>query len=321
MEMRQLGSSGIAVSLAGLGCNNFGMKLDLADSRAVIERALELGITCFDTAELYGDGQSETFLGEVLGTRRKDIVLATKFGGTAKLQETGEVWGRREFVHKSVDESLKRLRTDWIDLYQVHFPDPDTPIEETLGALHELVEQGKVRAIGSSNFDRSMINDADAKAVAAGETQFVTAQNEWSLLNRDVESEIVPTCVERGLGVIPFFPLGLGMLTGKYRRGEGFGKGTRLDTLDFSRFVATEDNFTKVEALQEAAMGFDMTLLQLAIAWVASQACVSSVITGATTVEQVSVNAAATNRTLSAVELAVIDEIVPPAVLLATSSN
>ena len=304
METRPLGASGIQASLVGLGCNNFGMKIDLEASRAVIDTALEVGITCFDTADMYGKGQSEEFLGQVLGRRRKDIVLATKFGGVAKIAESGERWGSREYILRCVEDSLRRLQTDWIDLYQMHYPDPNTPIEETLETLDTLVQQGKVRALGHSNFSAEQMHEA---VTARGCAHFVTAQNDWSLLNRAVEADAIPACERHGLGQLPYFPLASGMLTGKYRRGEDFAPGTRLAVLPFTQRMASDENFAKVEVLQDFAGQRGHSLLELAMSWLAAQPCVSSVIAGATTPAQVRANAGAAHWKLSAEEVTQID--------------
>src|SRR5919109_1000633 len=200
METRTLDSTGLNASLVGLGCNNFGMKLDLEKTRAVLTTALDVGITFFDTADMYGNGQSEDFIGQVLGPRRRDIVLATKFGGVAYMRKKGERWGTREYIVRCVEDSLGRLHTDWIDLYQLHFPDPTTPIEETLAALDDLVHQGKVRAVGCSNLSGAQIAEADAQAKARQGVRFITAQNEWNLLNRAAEKDVIPACTLYGLG-------------------------------------------------------------------------------------------------------------------------
>jgi aryl-alcohol dehydrogenase-like predicted oxidoreductase len=309
METRTLGPSAIEVSVVGLGCNNFGMKIDLAESRAVIDAALAAGITCFDTADMYGDGQSEEFLGQVLGSRRNQVVLATKFGGHAMLYNTGEHWGRREHVFASIDASLKKLRTDWIDLYQVHFPDPNTPIGETMDALDTLVKQGKVRAIGHSNFSREQIHAAAEYATQSGSTAFVTGQNEWSLLKREVESEVVPACEIHQLSVLPFFPLASGLLTGKYTRGETFPAGSRMAELEFAQAVANDENFTKVEALAKFAERKGSSLLSLAMSWLAQQPCVASVIAGATSPDQIRSNVSSISLELSSGDLAEIDSL------------
>lgn len=311
METRPLGASGLKASLVGLGCNNFGMKLDLEATRVVLNSALDAGITFFDTADLYGGTKSEEFIGQILGPRRKEVVLATKFGGIAYMSKKGERWGSREYIVKCLEGSLERLQTDWVDLYQVHFPDPNTPIEETLLALDDLVRQGKVRALGCSNYTAAMIAEADAVKKARGCAGFVTAQNEWSLLKRDVERDAIPACNQYGLGQLPFFPLASGLLTGKYRRGEAFAPGTRLATFAFAQGMATEENFAKIEALQAFADKHGRMLLDLAMSWLAAQPCVTSVIAGATTPEQVRTNATAGSWKLSAQELAEINKLAP----------
>ncbi|MBI3249192.1 MAG: aldo/keto reductase [Deltaproteobacteria bacterium] len=311
MEKRPLSGTGLEASLVGLGCNNFGMKLDFEATRAVIDTALEVGITFFDTADMYGGGKSEEFIGQALGARRKDIVLASKFGGVAWMQKKGERWGARDYIVRCLEESLRRLRTDWIDLYQLHFPDPATPLEETLAALDEVVRQGKVRAVGCSNLSGAQIAEADTKAKEQRWTRFVTAQNEWSLLKRDAERDVIPACSQYQLGQLPFFPLASGLLTGKYRRGEAFAPGTRLATFSFAQGMATEENFAKIEALQSFAEKRGHSLLELAVSWLAATPCVSSVIAGATTPEQVRTNATAANWKLSAEDLAEINRLAP----------
>jgi aryl-alcohol dehydrogenase-like predicted oxidoreductase len=313
MEKRSLGTSGLEASLVGLGTNNFGMKIDLAASRAVINAALDAGITFFDTADMYGNGQSEEFIGQVLGPRRKEIVLATKFGGVAMMRKSGERWGSRDYITKCVEASLQRLRTEWFDLYQMHYHDPTTPIEETLAALDDLVRQGKVRAVGCSNFSGAQIAEAEAKARERHLAHFITAQNEWSLLKREGERDAIPACEQHGLGQLPYFPLASGLLTGKYHRGEAFAAGSRLATLKFFQGWATDENFTKIEALQAFAKKRGHTLLELAFSWLAARPCVVSVIAGATTPEQVRANAAAANWQLSAAELAEVDALAPRA--------
>jgi aryl-alcohol dehydrogenase-like predicted oxidoreductase len=313
MEKRSLGTSGLEASLVGLGTNNFGMKIDLAASRAVINAALDAGITFFDTADMYGNGQSEEFIGQVLGPRRKEIVLATKFGGVAMMRKSGEHWGSRDYITKCVEASLQRLRTEWFDLYQMHYHDPTTPIEETLAALDDLVRQGKVRAVGCSNFSGAQVAEAEAKAKERHFARFVTAQNEWNLLNRGAERDVIPACEQYGLRQLPYFPLASGLLTGKYHRGEAFAAGSRLATLKFFQGWATDENFTKIEALQAFAKKRGHTLLELAFSWLAAQPCVVSVIAGATTPEQVRANAAAANWQLSAAELAEVDALAPRA--------
>jgi aryl-alcohol dehydrogenase-like predicted oxidoreductase len=311
MEHRPLGNSGIQASLVGLGCNNFGMKIDLAASRAVINAALDAGITFFDTADMYGNTKSEDFIGQTLGSRRKDVVLATKFGGIAWMQKSKDSWADRAYIVKCLEGSLKRLQTDYVDLYQYHFPDPKTPLEETLAALDELMRQGKVRAVGCSNLSGAQIAEAAAKSQERNTVNFVTAQNEWSLLKRDAERDVIPACDKYGLGQLPYFPLASGMLTGKYRRGEEFAAGTRLATISHFKGLASDENFTKIEALQAFAGKRGHTILELAMSWLASHPCVSSVIAGATTPEQVRANAAAANWQLSAEELAEVNKLTP----------
>ena len=311
MEKRSLGNSGIQASLVGIGCNNFGMKIDLEASRVVINAAIDAGITFFDTADMYGNTKSEDFIGQTLGARRKDIVLATKFGGVAWMQKSQEKWADRAYIVKALEASLQRLRTDYVDLYQYHFPDPKTPLEETLAALDDLVKQGKVRAVGCSNLSGTQIAEATAKSQEHKTVNFVTAQNEWSLLKRDAERDVIPACDKYSLGQLPYFPLASGMLTGKYQRGKELVAGSRLATLSHFKGLASDENFTKVEALQAFAEKRGHTILELAMSWLASHPCVSSVIAGATTPEQVRANAAAANWKLSAEELAEVDKLAP----------
>ncbi|WP_421937120.1 aldo/keto reductase [Phenylobacterium sp.] len=290
MKVRRLGNSGLKVSVVGLGCNNFGMRIDADQTQAVVDAAIDAGITLFDTADIYGGTKSEEFLGKALGKRRHDIVLATKFGmrigGDPKKQG-----GARKWIMQAVEDSLRRLGTDYIDLYQHHQPDPDTPVDETLRALDDLVSQGKVRYLGNSNYTGWQIADADW--TAAGGTRFVSAQNLYSLLERDVEREVLPACEHFGLGFLPFFPLASGLLSGKYRRGEAPPEGTRLAAWGARGQAAMSDsNFDKVEALEAWAKERGHTILELAFAWLLGHEVVSSVIAGATTVEQVKTNAA-----------------------------
>lgn len=311
MEKRPLGASGIEASIVGLGCNNFGMRIQLEETRAVIDAAIAAGITFFDTADLYGFGVSEDMIGQILGARRKDIVLATKFGGVAKVKKTGESWGSRDYIMRCVEESLKRLQTDWIDVYQMHYPDTTTPIEETLETLDELIRQGKIRAIGHSNYTGAMVDAAEQTSTAHNYARFDTAQNEWSLLKREVEADAIPACDKHKLGQLPYFPLANGLLTGKYKRGEAFDPDTRLGALEMFQGWATDDNFSKVEALQDFVEQRGHTLLELAFSWLAAQPCVASVIAGATKPAQVQANAAAANWKLSDDELKEIETLVP----------
>ena len=311
METRPLGSSGLNASVVGLGCNNFGMRIQLKETRAVIDAALDAGINFFDTADLYGFGVSEDMIGQILGSRRKDIVLATKFGGIAKVKRTGEKWGSRAYIMDCVEASLKRLRTDWIDVYQMHYPDEATPIDETLETLDELVRQGKIRAIGHSNFTSAMIDESEDISTARKFARFDTAQNEWSLLKREAEDDAIPACDKHTLGQLPYFPLANGLLTGKYKKGEAFDPDTRLGAIERFQDWATDENFAKVEALQTFVENRGHTLLELAFSWLAAQPCVASVIAGATKPAQVHANAAAADWKLSAEELKEIDALVP----------
>jgi aryl-alcohol dehydrogenase-like predicted oxidoreductase len=310
MTYRQLGNSGLTVSTVGLGCNQIGGKLDLDATRAVVDAAIEAGITLFDTADVYGRevGASEALLGQVLEGRRDRVVLATKFGMSTRgvtLPEY-EARGSRRYIRASIEASLRRLRTDHVDLYQMHRPDPRTPIEETLQALDQLVHEGKVRYIGSSNFSGWQVVDAEWAARANGGTRFVSAQNEYSLLERDVEIELVPAAKHAGVGVIPYFPLARGLLTGKYRRGEGAPEGTRL--AERTEYLDTAD-WDVVETLQKFADARSLTLLEVAIGGLAAQPGVSSVIVGATKPEQVHANAKAGGWEPAAVDLVELDDI------------
>jgi aryl-alcohol dehydrogenase-like predicted oxidoreductase len=310
MTYRQLGNSGLTVSTVGLGCNQIGGKLDLDATRAVVDAAIEAGITLFDTADVYGRevGASEALLGQVLEGRRDRVVLATKFGMSTRgvtLPEY-EARGSRRYIRAAIEASLRRLRTDHVDLYQMHRPDPRTPIEETLQALDQLVHEGKVRYIGSSNFSGWQVVDAEWAARANGGTRFVSAQNEYSLLERDVEIELVPAAKHAGVGVIPYFPLARGLLTGKYRRGEGAPEGTRL--AERTEYLDTAD-WDVVETLQKFADARSLTLLEVAIGGLAAQPGVSSVIVGATKPEQVHANAKAGGWEPAAVDLVELDDI------------
>ena len=313
MELRNVGASGLRVSQAGIGCNNFGLRLDLEATRRVVHRALDLGVTLFDTADAYGNrGGSESQLGEVLGARRKEVVLATKFGW--EMDDAGVKRGSaRRYVMQAVEDSLKRLRTDWIDLYQLHKPDPQTPIEETLRALDDLVRQGKVRYIGCSNLAAWQVADAAWTARHQGLHAFVSAQNEYSLLAREGEAELVPATQAFGLGLLPYYPLAGGLLSGKYRRRDPLPAGARLtDTKRSADRFLTERNWSAVDKLQALAAERGRTLLGLAMGWLASRPAVASVIAGATAPEQVDANVAAVAIRLDAEELAAIDRICPP---------
>ena len=313
MRYRPLGDCGLVVSVTGLGCNNFGRRLDLDATRAVVDTALEAGITLLDTADMYGNGGgSEELLGEVLAGRRDEVVLATKFGHQQfdmGYGPTAGAKGGRAYIRRAVERSLRRLRTDYLDLYQIHTPDPVTPIAETLGALGELVTEGKVRYLGNSNFTGWQIADAAHLARAAGAVPFVSAQNHWSLLERGAEAEVVPAARHFGLGVLPYFPLANGLLTGKVRRGQEPPAGSRLASRPG---YLTEAKLDRVEALISWAAGRGHTVLEVAIGALAAQPGCASVIAGATSPEQVKANAAAADWLPSAADLAELDQIVPP---------
>jgi aryl-alcohol dehydrogenase-like predicted oxidoreductase len=312
MEHRHVGSSGLRVSLLGLGCNNFGLRIDAEASRAVLHKALDVGITLYDTADVYGNkGASETVLGECLGPRRKDIVIATKFG--SPMDASGERQGAsRRYIMSAVEESLKRLRTDWIDLYQLHRPDPATPPEETLRALDDLVRQGKVRHIGCSSTQAWRLVDMQWTARHHGLNPLVACELEYSVLVRDAEQEHVPAMRAHGLGLLPYYPLASGLLSGKYRRGAPLPEGARITqgARYASRFL-TETNWSRVEALEAFARARGRSLLELALGWLAAQPVVPSVIAGATSPAQVAMNVAAVGWKLAADELAEIDRIAP----------
>jgi aryl-alcohol dehydrogenase-like predicted oxidoreductase len=288
VRLQELGKSGLRVSRVGLGCNNFGRRLDLEGTRAVVETALAEGITFFDTADIYGGGASERFLGEVLKGRRDQVVLATKFG----MGEDGR--GSRDYVRRAIAASLERLATDYVDLYYYHQPDGETPVAETIGAMLELVDERTVRAIGVSNFSVEQLDEAvEAGPVAA-------LQNRYNLLERAADEDVLPRCRELGVSFIPYFPLASGLLTGKYQRGQPPPPGSRLES---RRDALSNEAFDRVERLEEFASAHGRTLLELAIAGLASQPVVASVIAGATTPEQVRENAAAADWELSEAEL------------------
>jgi aryl-alcohol dehydrogenase-like predicted oxidoreductase len=310
-SLRRVGDSGLAVSVVGLGTNNFGMKLDLEQSRAVVHAALDHGITLFDTADSYGE--SEQRLGEILQGNRDDVLIATKFGSDVRRlgQDNGLDWGARgsrRYVHRAVENSLRRLRTDWIDLYQLHRPDPATPIEETLSALDDLVHQGKVRYLGHSNFRGWQVADAEWVARTRNLERFVSAQNEYSLLQRGIEADLVPALEHYGLGLLPYFPLASGLLTGKYRRGEAPPHGSRIQAWQRESLL-TDQTFDVLEGLETFAAQRGITLLEVAIGGLAAQPAVSSVIAGATSAEQVAANVKAGQWRPIAEDLEEIDRI------------
>ena len=308
MQYRRLGRSGLQVSVVGLGCNNFGGRVDLAGARTVVDRALDLGVTLFDTADAYGRGASESILGEILGERRKHAVIATKFAGS--MDQSGLMRGAsRRYVISAVEASLRRLRTDWIDLYQIHHPDPATPMEETLRALDDLVRAGKVRYIGNSNFAGWQVADAEWLGRQLGCHRFVSCQNEYSLLVRRPEGELFAAMEAYGLGLLPYLPLAGGFLSGKYRR-DHLPEGARLTN---SRGMAdrylTDANWAIVERLEAFGAERGHTLLDVAFAWLASRPVASSVIAGATRPEQVEQNVRAAEWTLTPEERAEVDRI------------
>ncbi len=309
MDYRTLGTSGLLVSAVGLGCNNFGIRCDLEQTRAVVHNALDLGITLFDTADSYGRrGGSETLLGQILGSRRKQVVLATKFG--TAMDDEGTLKGAsRRYIMMAAEASLRRLQTDWIDLYQLHHPDPATPIDETLRALDDLVRQGKVRHIGSSNFSGSRLTEADDTARRGELHAFVSAHNEYSILRRAVEQDAIPAMVACGVSLLPYFPLASGLLTGKYRRGE-IPPGTRLATpRPHESAVLAAANCQLIDALDRYCRERGRSLLELAISWLLSKPVVASVIAGATRPEQLEQNVAAARWILTKDELADIDRL------------
>ena len=309
MEKRKLGKSGIEVSVIGLGCNNFGA-LPVDASKRVVDRALELGITLFDTADVYGNrGGSETQLGEILGHRRKDIVLATKFA--MPMDDEGTKSGASAaYIRQACEDSLKRLRTDYIDLYQQHRPDPKTPIEETLGALDDLVKQGKVRAIGCSNMPADQLTAAQDMSRSRHLAAYVTAQDEYSLLVRGIETALVPTLEKEGMGLLPYFPLASGLLTGKYEKGKEIPAGTRYARMGrFGERYMTEENWRIVEALSAFAKSKGHSILELAFAWLIANPTLSSVIAGATRPEQVEQNVRAASWKLSQADMAEVNRL------------
>jgi len=294
-QRRRIGR--LEVSLTGLGCNNFGWRIDEAQSRQVVETALDAGINFFDTADIYDKGHSEEYLGRALGKRRREAVIATKFG--MKFDET-RTGARPEYVRRAAEDSLRRLGTDYIDLYQLHQPDPTTPIADTLGALDELVRAGKAREIGCSNFTAAQIREAGGK--------FISVQNQYSLFHREPEAEVLPECRRLGLAFLPYFPLANGLLTGKYRQGKALPAGSRGDA-GWGPKLFTAENLVKVERLIQFAEGRGHTLLELAFSWLAAQPAVASVIAGAVSPAQVRANASAAQWNLTADDLAEIDRL------------
>jgi aryl-alcohol dehydrogenase-like predicted oxidoreductase len=310
LPTRRLGDSEIEVSAVGLGCNNFGGRLDLDGTAAVLDAALGAGITLFDTADIYGGSNSERLMGEVLEGRRDEFVLATKFGMEMRGAEgvPDAPRGSREYIRWAIEGSLQRLRVDRVDLYQYHKPDGITPLEETLAALDELVGEGLVDAIGCSNFSASQLEEAERISRQRGLARFVTLQNEYSLLQREIEAEVVPACERLNVSILPFFPLASGLLTGKYRRGESGPEGSRLSSREQA---GSDEQFDVIEALEAFAETRGIGILDVAIAGLAAQPAVASVIAGATQPEQVAANVAAIGWQPSDAELAELNRIAP----------
>jgi aryl-alcohol dehydrogenase-like predicted oxidoreductase len=310
MERRKIGS--LDVSAVGIGCNNFGMRIDEAASKAVVDAALDAGVNMFDTADVYGGTKSEEFLGRALGSRRDEAVIATKFGAQIDEQRRG---AKPAYVRTAVEDSLRRLGTDRIDLYQLHVPDADTPIEETLGALDALVQAGKVREIGASNFTPEMIDTSEGISASHHWARFASVQNEYSLLRRLPERGVLDACVRNGIGFLPYFPLASGMLTSKYRRNEPPPAGTRLASMPQERRdqAFSEKNFNRVEAMEAWAHDHGHTVLELAIAWLLARPAVASVIAGATKPDQVRANVAGAGWELTEADLAEIDTLLDEA--------
>jgi aryl-alcohol dehydrogenase-like predicted oxidoreductase len=305
MEARTLGKAGPALSVVGLGCNNFGMAIDAEAAASVVHAALDAGVTHFDTAEMYGGGESEVMLGRALGARREEAVIATKYlpRPAGEAYEPGRLAAR---IREGAEISLRRLGTDRIDLYYQHMPDPEAPIEEALEALDGLVRAGKVLHVASSNVSADQIAAAASAAGSRGWAAFTGVQIHWNLLHREAEESVVPAAEAAGLGVVPYFPLASGLLTGKYRRGEPFPTGTRLARNERFAAGATDENFDRIEAYEAFARGQGRTITELAIAWLLAQPAVASVIAGATRPEQVQANAAAATWVLSAEEVAAV---------------
>lgn len=301
MQTRSIGQ--LNVSVVGLGCNNFGRRIDYDQTVKVIDAAIDAGINLFDTADVYGGGQSEEFIGRALGSRRNQVIIATKFGHEMQNQGKG---AHPDYIRAAVEASLRRLQTDVIDLYQLHTPDPDVPLADTLGALDELVKAGKVREIGCSNFTEAMLKDAEA-STKSGAARFESVQNRYSLFYRAPEKDVLPECERQGLGFLPYFPLESGLLTGKFRKGQPLPEGTRITA---EHPALNEANLDKVEKLVQFAESCGHTILELAVSWLLMRPVISSVIAGATKPEQIAANVGAAGWQMTPEDLAQIDAIV-----------
>jgi len=304
MQKRKIGS--LEVPVVGVGCNNFGMRIDEARTKEVIDAALDAGANFFDTADSYANGRSEELIGRILGGRRSEVLIATKFGQAIPGQGSG---ARPAYVKKACDASLKRLRTDRIDLYQLHIPDPEVPIAETLGALNELVKSGKVKEIGCSNFSAQQLREAEAAATRLKSARFVSVQNEYSLLHREPEAQVLGECARQRIAFLPYFPLKSGLLTGKYRKGQPIPEDTRVAKFERYRKLLTDENLDKVERLGDYARSHGHAMLDLAISWLLAHPVVACVIAGASSAQQVRANVSAASWGLSGVDLEEIDSL------------
>jgi aryl-alcohol dehydrogenase-like predicted oxidoreductase len=308
VETRRIGK--LEVSVIGLGCNNFGWKIDEGTTHRVVDAAISAGINFFDTSDTYGNTKSEQFLGRALQDKRGSVIIATKFGKPVDPTRTG---ARPEYVHQACNDSLRRLGTDYIDLYQLHAPDPTVPIADTLGALDELVKAGKVREIGCSNFSAAQLLEADEASRRGHLARFVSVQNHYNMLKRDDEADVIPECERLGIAYLPYFPLESGLLTGKYRRGEKAPEGTRIAEGGWLASKYTDENLTKIERLIAFAETRGHSLLELAFSWLLRLSVVASVIAGATKPDQVTANAAAANWKLTPDDIEAVDEILSDA--------
>jgi len=304
MQKRKIGS--LEVPVVGVGCNNFGMRIDEARTKEVIDAALDAGANFFDTADSYANGRSEELIGRILSGRRSEVIIATKFGQAIPGQGSG---ARPAYVKKACDASLKRLRTDRIDLYQLHIPDPEVPIAETLGALNELVKSGKVKAIGCSNFSAQQLREAEAAATRLKSARFVSVQNEYSLLHREPEAQVLAECARQRIAFLPYFPLKSGLLTGKYRKGQPIPEDTRVAKFERYRKLLTDENLDKVERLGDYARSHGHAVLDLAISWLLAHPVVACVIAGASSAQQVRANVSAASWGLSGADLEEIDDL------------